>query len=117
MSGADTETPIADLKAAVAAFNRERDWEQFHQLKDLAMALSVEAGELLELFLWRGEEDPPDAELMRQELADVVITALNLANYLEVDVTTAVRDKMRLNAERYPVALSKGNAKKYTELG
>ena len=116
MTGSDDETPIAELKAALIAFNRERDWEQFHQPKDLAMALSVEAGELLELFLWKRPSDPLDDEALRQELADVVITALNLSNRLGIDVTQAVRDKIALNAERYPVALSKGNARKYDAL-
>jgi len=113
VSAGDDATVIAELKDALAAFNRERDWEQFHTPKDLAAALSVEAGELLELFLWKRKGDLPDAERTRQELADVFITALNLASRLGVDVAGAVRDKIALNAKRYPVALSKGNATKY----
>ena len=116
MSPGDDGTVIAELKAALAAFNAERDWEQFHQPKDLAVALSVEAAELLELFLWKREGEAADPDKVRQELGDVFITALNLASRLDIDVAQAVRDKIALNAERYPVALSKGNARKYDAL-
>ena len=116
MSGGDEATVIAELKAALCAFNRERDWEQFHHPKDLAIALNVEAGELLEHFLWKQGEAGLDQEGLRQELADVFITALNLASRLDVDVASAVRDKLAFNAERYPVELARGNALKYDAL-
>ena len=112
----DTDTVIAELKAALGAFNAEREWEQFHSAKDLAMALSVEAAELLELFLWRDVDAPVALDRAREELADVFITALNLASRLDIDVAEAVRAKMALNAQRYPVALSKGNARKHDQL-
>ena len=80
MSRGDDATVIAELKAALSAFNTERDWAQFHHPKDLAMALNVEAGELLEHFLWKANDAPFDSDGVRQELADVVIAALNLAS-------------------------------------
>lgn len=96
-------------------FRDERDWEQFHNAKDLAVAVNIEAGELLELFLWKnaGEEDK---EKVKEELADVFAFALLLADKYGFDVEAIVRDKVKANAEKYPVAKAKGTAKKYNEL-
>jgi len=116
MSTQDDTTTLLSLRQAVKGFNEERDWAQFHSPKDLAMALSVEANELLELFLWQESGAPYERERVREELADVAITLLNFANQTGIDISKAVRDKMVLNAERYPVALSRGKALKYDKL-
>jgi len=119
----DKDTPIAVLRERIAAFAQERDWDQFHSPKNLAMAMAVEVGELLELFQWKTEEqsravvqNPEEANAIREELADVAIIVLNLCNRLDVDLTRAVLEKLALNASRYPVELSRGNAAKYTTL-
>ena len=116
MSASDDETTLGELRRAVESFNQARDWRQFHTPKDLAMAISVEANELLELFLWRDGDAPYDEARLREELGDVCITLLNLANVAGVDVAQAVRDKMAINEARYPVALAKGKALKYDKL-
>lgn len=108
------------IQRHLRAFVRERDWERFQSPKNLAMALTAEAGELLEIFQWLTEEqsraiaaDCPEYELVRQELADVQIYLLRLADQLNIDLGQAVQDKLRLNAEKYPVELARGNATKY----
>jgi NTP pyrophosphatase (non-canonical NTP hydrolase) len=116
MSASDDDTTVAELRSLMQAFNEARDWGQFHTLKDLAMAVSVEANELLELFLWKSGDAEIDMQRLREELADVFITALNVANTAGIDIAQAVRDKVALNGARYPVSLSKGKALKYTEL-
>lgn len=119
----DHDTPLAEIKQRILAFARERDWEQFHSPKNLSMALASEAGELMEHFLWErpGEDaaklaDPARRERVEQELADVVIYALEFANITGVDVAAAIERKMALNAAKYPVAKARGSARKYTEL-
>jgi len=108
------------IQGLLAEFAAERDWEQFHSPKNLAMALSVEAGELVEIFQWMTQEqsrsvrdDPTVKARAAAELADVQIYLLRLADQLEVDLETSVLNKIRENAEKYPVRLSKGNATKY----
>ncbi|OIP98564.1 MAG: nucleotide pyrophosphohydrolase [Zetaproteobacteria bacterium CG2_30_46_52] len=96
-------------------FRDDRDWEQFHNSKDLAIALSIESGELLEAFLWKKPEEA-DVEKVKEELADVIAYALLLAENYELDVRQIVLDKIALNEKKYPVSKSKGSAKKYTEL-
>ena len=107
---------IAVLTAQLRRFRDERDWGQFHQPKDLAIALSVEASELLELYLWKSSEDP-NPDRVREELADVFAYALLLADRLGLDVREIVEAKLRLNAAKYPVNKSRGSNRKYTELG
>lgn len=111
---------IKAIQLELREFARARDWEQFHSPKNLAAALAVEAAELLEPFQWLREEDsrrlseqPETAALVREEIADVLIYLLRLADQLDIDLERAVADKMRVNAEKYPVALAKGNAVKY----
>jgi len=111
----DEETLVVDLKKSVSDFVKERDWERFHNLKDLAISLSVESNELLELFQWRGPEDIDidDDEMARQvteELADVVIYALSLANATGIDISDAVLRKIRQNEDKYPANEWKGKA-------
>ncbi len=114
----DASTPLSALGAALAAFNHARDWGQFHTPRDLAMALSVEVGEVLELFLWRAESaERPPAERLREELGDVLICLVNLAQKVDVDLMDAAQAKLALNAAKYPVERARGNATKWSELG
>jgi NTP pyrophosphatase (non-canonical NTP hydrolase) len=103
------------LIQALKAFRDERDWAQFHNAKDLALALSVEAAELLELFLWK-DADAADRNKVREELADVLAFALLLCDKYDLDVTDIVKKKMQQNAEKYPADKARGTAKKYNEL-
>ena len=104
-----------EIIAALLKFRNERDWEQFHNPKDLALALNVEAGELLEVFLWKDYADA-DLEKVKEELADVFAFAFLMADKYNLDVKEIVLDKIAKNAEKYPVSKAKGSAKKYTEL-
>jgi NTP pyrophosphatase (non-canonical NTP hydrolase) len=119
----DATTTTAELKARVLAFARERDWEQFHAPKNLSMALAAEAAELMEHFLWVTPEasrnvtaDPSKRAKIAEELADIVIYALEFANIADLDVASIVTAKMEANAKKYPVEKSRGRADKYTEL-
>ena len=111
---------MEDLRTAIDAFIRERDWEQFHSPKNLAMALSVEASEILEHFQWLTEEQsknlPPEkvAEV-REEIGDVMIYLTELADTLGVDPVEAAKAKLKINEQKYQADLVKGRASKYTE--
>lgn len=107
----DIELLIAELKK----FRDERDWSQFHNPKDLSIALNVEAGELLELFLWKQANDA-NREKVAEELADIFSFALLLADKYELDVKQIIIDKIQANQQKYPVDKARGNAKKYNEL-
>jgi NTP pyrophosphatase (non-canonical NTP hydrolase) len=96
-------------------FRNERDWEQFHNPKDLALAINVEAGELLELFLWKNPSEA-NVDKVKEELADVFAFAFLLAEKYNFDVKEIVLEKIKKNGEKYPVEKAKGNAKKYNEL-
>jgi len=109
------DNEISRLTEAINKFTEERDWDQFHNPKDLALALSIEASELNELFLWKQPEDA-DVDKVREELADVINYALLLASKYDFDVYKIVMDKLEMNARKYPVEKSKGTAKKYNEL-
>ena len=109
-----------ELKERLLAFAEERDWDQFHSPKNLSMALIVEAGELMEHFQWLTQEQsrtlPPEKHAeVEQELADILIYLLRLAQKLDVDLFAAAHRKMDLNEEKYPSAMVRGSAKKYTE--
>ena len=106
---------IKELISEIGNFIKERDWEQFHKPKDTAVALSIEASELLETFLWKDEKDA-DIEKIKEELADVIIYSFDMARQYDLDVAKIVREKIKKNAEKYPVNKSKGTAKKYTDL-
>jgi len=119
----DSTATITQLKDRVLAFARERDWEQFHAPKNLSMALAAEAGELMEHFLWSTPEesrataaDPAKRGKIAEELADVIIYALEFANATGMDVAASIEAKMAANAKKYPVEKSKGRSVKYTEL-
>lgn len=96
-------------------FRNERDWEQFHNPKDLALAINVEAGELLELFLWK-KADEANVEKVKEELADVFAFAFLMADKYNFDVKEIVLEKIKRNGEKYPADKAKGTAKKYNEL-
>lgn len=106
---------ITELTAAIRQFTEDRDWDQFHNPKDLAVALSIEASELLEAFLWKSSEEAK-VEKVREELADVINYALLIADKYQFDVRQIVMDKLARNAEKYPVEKARGTAKKYNEL-
>jgi NTP pyrophosphatase (non-canonical NTP hydrolase) len=119
----DSATTIADLKMRVLAFVRERDWEQFHTPKNLSMALAAETGELMEHFLWATPDqsraiaaEPAKRARIADELADVVIYAIEFANMTGLDISAAIEAKMVANAKKYPVEKSRGRSDKYTEL-
>jgi NTP pyrophosphatase (non-canonical NTP hydrolase) len=108
-------TDIKEITNELIEFRNQRDWEQFHNSKDLALAISVEANELLELFLWKQPAEA-DKEKIKEELADVFAFAFLLAEKNGLDVKQIVLDKIKTNAEKYPVDKAKGTAKKYNEL-
>jgi len=104
-----------DLQAKLIEFRNEREWEQFHNPKDLALALSIEAAELNEVFLWKRAEEA-NVEKVKEELADVFAYALLLAEKYDLDVNEIVLNKIKRNGEKYPVDKAKGTATKYTDL-
>lgn len=116
-----SDDALIELRDALRAFTREREWDRYHTPKNLAMALIVEAAELAEHFQWLTAEEsqsPQDGkrEKIRDELADVLIYLVELADTLDVDLVAAARDKIGKNALKYPVDKARGNAKKYDEL-
>lgn len=120
---ADSTTTLADLKTRVLDFVQARDWEQFHSPKNLSMALAAESGELMEHFLWSTPEeskavaaDPAKRGKIADELADVVIYALEFANITGLDLAAAIETKMAANAQKYPIEKARGRSDKYTEL-
>lgn len=108
-------TDIEQILEELRRFNQERDWDQFHNGKDLAIGLSVEASELLELFLWKNPE-AVDQRKIREELADVLNYAFQMADKYGLDIKEIMMEKIRRNAEKYPVEKARGSAKKYNEL-
>ena len=109
------------LRSALRKFAAERDWDQFHFPKNLAIALSVEAAELLEHFQWLPDREsaalPPEKRArVQEELADVLLYLIRLADKLDIDLARAAVDKMAVNAKKYPVRKARGNSKKYTDL-
>jgi dCTP diphosphatase len=112
---------LHELREALRLFAAERDWDQFHSPRNLATALAVEAAELLEPFQWLNESesrDPPPATraAVEEEMADVLLYLVRLADRLDVDLAQAARTKMARNAEKYPVEKSRGSSRKYDEL-
>lgn len=106
---------IQEITNALVQFRNDRDWEQFHNGKDLALAINIEAGELLELFLWKNSEDA-NQDKIKEELADVFAYAFLMANKFGFDVKEILLEKIKSNNEKYPIEKSKGTAKKYNEL-
>lgn len=106
---------LEELQSKIKQFTVDRDWDQFHDGKNLAIALSLEASELLETFLWKKAEDAK-VEKVREELADVFNYAFLIADKYGLDVKEIVLEKLAKNGEKYPVEKAKGTAKKYNEL-
>ena len=106
---------MEDIIQSLIKFRNERDWEQFHNPKDLALALNIETSELLELYLWKNAEDA-NREKVKEELADVFAFAFLLADKYGFDVKQIVLEKIKRNGEKYPVEKAKGTAKKYNDL-
>ncbi len=106
---------LEELRQAIVKFTQERDWDQFHNGKDLALALSIEAAELNEAFLWKDASEV-DIEKVKEELADIVNYSVLIADKYNLDIKQIVLDKIRCNAEKYPVEKAYGSAKKYNEL-
>ena len=109
------KTEIEEITDRLLQFRDERNWEQFHNSKDLALALSIEAAELNELFLWKAAEDVNE-EKLKEELADILIFALLLARKHKLDVRDIILNKISVNAKKYPVEKSKNSAVKYSAL-
>lgn len=106
---------MKEIIEALIKFRDERDWEQFHNPKDLALAINIEAGELLEVFLWKSPEDA-NKEKVKEELADIFSYAFMLAEKYDFDVKDIVLEKIKRNGEKYPADKARGTAKKYNEL-
>lgn len=106
---------IKEIIQELVKFRDARDWSQFHNPKDLAVALNIEAGELLESFLWKSPEQA-DPEKVREELADVLAYAFLMAEKYGFDIKEIMLEKIKKNNEKYPVEKAKGTAKKYTDL-
>ena len=114
-------TELETLRDDLRKFSAARDWEQFHSPKNLAMALSAEAGELLEVFQWLTEEqsrnlEPKAMAAVSEEIADVLLYLVRLGDQLGVDPVAAARRKLAENERKYPADKARGNARKYTEL-
>ena len=106
---------IKEIIKELTKFRDAREWEQFHNPKDLALALNIEAGELLENYLWKDSSEA-DVEKVKEELADVLSYAFLLAEKYNFDVKEIILNKIKLNSSKYPIEKSKGTAKKYNEL-
>ncbi len=112
---------ISDILLEIRTFRDERDWMQFHNPKDLAAAISIEASELLELFLWKTNEQidgefESKRDAIADEIADIAIYLFELADNLGIDLFEAMHSKLRKNAAKYPVDRAKGSSRKYTDL-
>lgn len=106
---------IDTITKALIDFRNERDWEQFHNPKDLALALSIEAAELNEIFLWKSSSEG-DVERIKEELADVLAYSFMIAHRFNLDIKEIMMEKIKKNGEKYPVEKAKGNALKYNKL-
>lgn len=119
----DKEMTIEQLKKLVIRFRDERDWKKYHNPKDLAISMSIEASELLELFQWKTVEEIKEFlknnekyQKVCEELADIIIYCLSMSEILNADISDIVKKKIEHNNKKYPVEKVKGSAKKYTEL-
>ena len=111
---------MEELLSTIKTFNNDRDWHQFHSPKNLAMALSVETAELVEHFQWLTQEQsrnisPDHKEKISEEIGDILIYLVNLADKLDIDPLQAAKNKIKKNQVKYPVSKSKGQARKYNE--
>ena len=109
------------IQKMFSEFAKEREWEQFHSPKNISMALSVEASELMEIFQWMKEEDSrnpdeKDIQKIKEEVADVLVYTLRMADLLNINLEKEIDSKMEQNARKYPADKARGNSKKYDEL-
>lgn len=114
---ADSTTTLKELKAKMAAFVKERDWEQFHSPKNLSMSISIEAAELMEKFQWCDNQAAKDAladdfQEVKHEIADIICYLLSFCNLYDIDISDAVTEKLKLNAIKYPAEKVHGSYKK-----
>ena len=114
-------TELTELMRRIIAFRDERDWRRFHDPKNLAQAIGIEAAELQEIFLWKTNADSrhlseTECKHVQEELADVFIYLMTLCHELNVDILEAVADKLKQNGEKYPVEKCRGSSAKYTKL-
>jgi dCTP diphosphatase len=121
LPSATNSDQLQNLRDALRQFAADRDWDQFHSPKNLAIALNVEAAELLEHFQWLSDTESEAIPLekrvkVREELADVLLYLIRLADKLDVDLALAAAEKISINAEKYPVHKARGSSKKYSEL-
>ncbi|MGA1820790.1 MAG: nucleotide pyrophosphohydrolase [Thermoplasmatota archaeon] len=112
--GSDEEMTLGDFKEAISRFVAERDWDRYHRPKDVAMALSIEAGELMELYLWDRE---PAREELEDELGDILFFLVDMSIREDIDLTEAFRRKMEKNEHKYPADLVRGRDQKYDRYG
>lgn len=120
----DAIARVIELKQMVRQFSEDRDWDQFHNAKDLAIGIVTEASELLEAFRFKSEAEVNElfknevsAKEIRNELADIFYFALRLAQKYDIDVSNSLKEKIEENAQKYPVEKARGSNKKHTELG
>jgi dCTP diphosphatase len=118
---AGRQDALQELRNTLRQFAADRDWDQFHSPKNLAIALNVEAAELLEHFQWVSDVEsagitPATRARVREELADVFLYLIRLADKLDVDLTVAAAEKIQINAAKYPIEKARGSSKKYTDL-
>ena len=123
MMDSDENTTLSDAKQAINRFVDERDWLQYHDPKNLVMAMMSEVGELADKFRWISNQkshefaaSPEHAEDVADELADVMMFAIELASVCNIDIATAINSKLQKNAERYPIEKAKGSCEKYDRL-
>ena len=110
---------MEELVRQIRVFARERDWEQYHSPKNLSMALSVEVAEIVEIFQWLTEQEsrnlePETLELVKEEIGDVMIYLTGLADKFQLDPVTLAKAKLKINAEKYPAEVVRGQSKKYS---
>lgn len=108
----DRDTTIAEIKEIISEFVKERDWDQYHRPKDVAMALSIEAGELMELYLW---DRKPNRDELKDELGDILFFLVDMSIRENIDLVSAFRHKMAKNGDKYPTSLVKGRDLKYDQ--
>ncbi|MFA5480474.1 MAG: nucleotide pyrophosphohydrolase [Candidatus Muiribacteriota bacterium] len=119
----DNKTTIEDLKKFIDVFVEERNWKQFHTPKNLSMSISIEAAELMENFQWLESakshdivNDKANFENVKDEISDIVVYCINLANVLNIDLAESIEHKMKKNRKKYPVEKAKGSSRKYNQL-
>lgn len=107
-----------ELIKKVIAFSKDRDWEQYHTGKDLALSLNLEASELLEIYQWSGKDqwEYEKIDKIKEELADILMYVILIADAYKLDLDSILRDKLEINEQKYPVDLAKGRKEKYNEL-